>query len=53
MTVIDRKHNKTMPNMPFLYCINHEIYAAFSMYRGYRNLVNDNFHVVKRGVNEE
>jgi len=41
MTVIDRKHNKTMP------------YTSFLMYMGYRNLVNDNYHAVKRGVNEK
>jgi len=41
MIIIDRKYIKTMP------------YTSFLMYMGYRNLVNDNYHAVKRGANEE
>jgi|GEM_PF-5237513 len=53
MTVIDRINIKTITDTPFFNSFKLEISAVFLTYRGYRNLVDDNFIVIKRGANEE
>jgi len=51
MTVVERI--KTIPDTLNYNSLKLEISAALFMYWVYVHLVDDNFHVIKRGVNEE
>jgi len=52
MTVIDRINIKTITDTPFFNSLKLEISAVFLTYRGYKNLVDENFNAVKWGANE-